>query len=109
MNGKKLSFPPGSTLIREGAEEPRPSRFLPPNFTIKLRLRHALWAAGGLLVAAGAAFAGARYWAVGRFIESTDDAYVQAHSTTVAPKVAGYIARVVVDDNQPVRSIGAGG
>jgi len=103
MNGKNLSFPLGSTLIREGAEEPRPSRFVIPNFAIKLRLRHILWAAGGFLVVAAAAFAGERYWTVGRFMESTDDAYVQAHSTTVAPKVAGYIARVAVDDNQPVR------
>jgi membrane fusion protein (multidrug efflux system) len=103
MNVKKLSFPAGSTLIRAGAAQPRPSRFVIPNFTIKLSLRHALWAAGGFLVVAAAAFAGERYWTVGRFIESTDDAYVQAHSTTVAPKVAGYIARVAVDDNQPVR------
>jgi membrane fusion protein, multidrug efflux system len=103
MNGKKLSFPLGSTLIREGAAAPRPSRFVIANFTIKSWLRNALWAAGVLLVVAAAAFAGERYWTVGRFIESTDDAYVQAHSTTVAPKVAGYIARVVVDDNQPVR------
>jgi membrane fusion protein (multidrug efflux system) len=34
---------------------------------------------------------GYRYWTVGRFIESTDDAYVKADYTTVAPKVAGYI------------------
>jgi membrane fusion protein, multidrug efflux system len=103
MNGKKLGFPLGSTLIRAGAAEPRPSRFVIPNFTIKLRFRHALWAAAGLLLVAAAAFGGERYWTVGRFIESTDDAYVQAHSTTVAPKVAGYIAQVAVDDNQPVR------
>ena len=48
----------------------------------------------GLLAAAllaGAAFGadfGYRYWTVGRFIESTDDAYVKADYTTVAPKVA---------------------
>jgi membrane fusion protein (multidrug efflux system) len=103
MNGKKLNFPLGSTLIRDGAAEPRPFRFVVPKFTIKLRLKHALWAAGGFLLVTAAAFAGERYWTVGRFAESTDDAYVQAHSTTVAPRVAGYIARVVVDDNQPVR------
>jgi membrane fusion protein (multidrug efflux system) len=47
---------------------------------------------------------GVRYWSVGRFIESTDDAYVEADSTTVAPKVSGYIAQVLVEDNQPVKS-----
>ena len=34
---------------------------------------------------------------------STDDAYVKADSTTIAPKVSGYIAAVLVEDNQPVK------
>ncbi|MGV4792603.1 efflux RND transporter periplasmic adaptor subunit [Rhizobium sp. F40D2] len=56
---------------------------------------------------AGVGFAGDfgyRYWTVGRFIESTDDAYVKADYTTVAPKVAGYIRQVLVNDNDPVKS-----
>jgi membrane fusion protein (multidrug efflux system) len=56
---------------------------------------------------AGVAFAGDfgyRYWTVGRFIESTDDAYVKADYTTVAPKVAGYIKEVLVNDNDTVRA-----
>lgn len=56
---------------------------------------------------AGVAFAGDfgyRYWTVGRFIESTDDAYVKADYTTVAPKVAGYIKQVLVNDNDPVKA-----
>lgn len=35
--------------------------------------------------------------------QSTDDAYVTADFTLVAPKVAGDIVAVLVDDNQPVR------
>ncbi|MCA2407587.1 HlyD family secretion protein [Rhizobium leguminosarum bv. viciae 248] len=56
---------------------------------------------------AGVAFAGDfgyRYWTVGRFIESTDDAYVKADYTTVAPKVAGYISQVLVNDNDMVKA-----
>jgi membrane fusion protein, multidrug efflux system len=68
---------------------------------LRLRPRHAFWGVG-LLLMAGALLWGQRYWSVGRFIESTDDAYVQADSTMVAPKVSGYIARVLVDDNQAV-------
>jgi membrane fusion protein, multidrug efflux system len=45
-----------------------------------------------------------RWWTVGRFIESTDDAYLQADSVTVAPKVAGYVTKVFVGDNQVVKS-----
>jgi membrane fusion protein, multidrug efflux system len=44
-----------------------------------------------------------RWWTVGRFIESTDDAYLQADSVTVAPKVAGYVTKVFVGDNQVVK------
>ncbi|GAB2895921.1 HlyD family secretion protein [Paraburkholderia jirisanensis] len=53
------------------------------------------------LIAAGIWLA--RWWTVGRFIESTDDAYLQADSVTVAPKIAGYITQVFVADNQIVK------
>jgi len=45
-----------------------------------------------------------RYWKHGRFIESTDDAYVAADSTIIAPKVSGYVTEVDVDDNQQVHA-----
>src|SRR6202795_5348085 len=41
---------------------------------------------------------------VGRFLESTDDAYVHADSTIVAPKVSGYLSEVLVEDNQSVKA-----
>jgi membrane fusion protein (multidrug efflux system) len=59
-------------------------------------------AVAALVVAGGVE--GTHYWKVGRFIESTDDAYVKADSTIVAPKVSGYIADVMVDDNQLVKA-----
>ena len=34
----------------------------------------------------------------------TDDAYVTAHYTTVAPRVSGQVSGVYVNDNQPVRA-----
>ncbi|MDB5780711.1 HlyD family secretion protein [Caballeronia mineralivorans] len=46
----------------------------------------------------------ARWWTVGRFIESTDDAYLQADSVTVAPKVSGYVTDVYVGDNAMVKA-----
>ena len=46
----------------------------------------------------------ARWWTVGRFIESTDDAYLQADSVTVAPKVSGYVTDVYVGDNATVKA-----
>ncbi len=47
---------------------------------------------------------GYRYVSVGQYVESTDDAYVKADSTLIAPKVSGYIAELLVDDNQPVKA-----
>jgi membrane fusion protein (multidrug efflux system) len=83
--------------------DPTPSATTGPADRKRLGLRHALWAAGVLLCVALGTW-GVRYWTVGRFIESTDDAYVQADSTTVDPKVSGYIAQVLVADNQPVKA-----
>jgi len=56
------------------------------------------------LGAAAAADFGHYYLATGRYLETTDDAYVKADSTIIAPKVSGYIAQVLVRDNQPVKA-----
>src|SRR5690242_3354269 len=65
------------------------------------RVALALAAALGL---AGAADFGHYYFSTGRYLETTDDAYVKADSTIVAPKVSGYIAEVLVADNEPVKA-----
>ena len=54
------------------------------------------------IVLLGLAAFGYRWFTVGRFIESTDDAYVGGDITVIAPKVAGFIEQVAVTDNQPV-------
>ena len=61
--------------------------------------------AGGvaaLVVVAGAVGYGWYWLQTGRYVESTNDAYVKADYTIIAPKVSGYIATVLVEDNQPV-------
>ena len=70
----------------------------------KRRLRRAALAAALLAGVAGAGYYGFDYWTVGRFQVSTDDAYVQADNTTIAPKISGYIAAVLVGDNEPVKA-----
>ena len=58
-----------------------------------------------LFLLAGTALAGTyghEYWTTGRYLESTDDAYVKADYTTIAPKVGGYIDAVLVKDNEHV-------
>ena len=57
----------------------------------------------GLLLLVVAVLALAYWWLVGRFMQSTDDAYLQADSVTVAPKVSGYVTDVYVGDNVAVK------
>jgi membrane fusion protein (multidrug efflux system) len=58
---------------------------------------------GALLALAAAAY-GVHYVLVGRFLVSTDDAYVRANSTTLGARVAGHIAAILPGDNVVVRS-----
>src|ERR1700722_11580810 len=61
----------------------------------------------GALVVLGLAAAaeyGTEYWRTGRFMVDTDDAYVAADNTLIAPRVSGYISQVLVVDNQPVKA-----
>jgi membrane fusion protein (multidrug efflux system) len=68
----------------------------------KLNFRKLLSTGAALAVLAGAAWYGWDYWSVGQYLVSTDDAYVRADSTTIAPKVAGYLQDVLVKDNERV-------
>ena len=67
-------------------------------------VKQLLIAAAGLLFIAAAAGYGSYYWKTGRFLVSTDDAYVKAHSVLISPKVSGYISEAPVDDNQTVKA-----
>jgi membrane fusion protein, multidrug efflux system len=60
----------------------------------------------GVAVAAllGAGSYGYDYLTSGRFIVSTDDAYVRADATTLAAKVSGYISSIEVTDNSRVHA-----
>ena len=65
-------------------------------------IRRILLAGTALALLAGAAWYGWDYWTVGRYLVSTDDAYVKADNTTIAPKVSGYLSDVLVGDNERV-------
>lgn len=63
----------------------------------------------GLLIAALAALLLGLWWYLdyeshGRYQQSTNDAYIQADSVVVAPKIGGYIDRVLIAENQSVRA-----
>ena len=77
-----------------------PSRPQARRFPIKRGILALALLAG---TAAGGYF-GYDYWTNGRYLESTDDAYVKADHTAIAPKVSGSIGEVLVQDNQPVKA-----
>ena len=77
--------------------------FLPGSYAATFLLKRAALALGAIAATAGVGDLGWSYWTVGRFQIATDDAYVQADSTIIAPKISGYIADVLVDDNEPVQ------
>jgi membrane fusion protein, multidrug efflux system len=70
----------------------------------KIVAKRVLLSIAALAVVAFAGEYGWRYWTVGRFEEATDDAYVKADASVVAPKVSGYLRDVLVVDNQPVKA-----
>jgi membrane fusion protein (multidrug efflux system) len=70
----------------------------------KFNFRKALMAGAAVAVLAGAGWYGWHYWTVGQYLVSTDDAYVKADNTTVAPKVSGYLHEVLVGDNERVKA-----
>ena len=93
--GTKADFEPHVTLAPRLRLDTRRGRW---------SLKRLLIAAAASLFLAVAASYGDYYWTTGRFLVSTDDAYVQAHSVLISPKVSGYISEVPVDDNQAVKA-----
>ena len=45
---------------------------------------------------------GMYWWKVGRYIESTDNAYIRGDITPISAKISGYVEKIQVSDNQVV-------
>ncbi len=86
----------GSKNELNGANVPQPGR------ARKSRLKRMALMVSIVLATLGLARLTYIWWSVGRFIESTDDAYVGGDVTVIAPKVAGFISKLAVVDNQRV-------
>ncbi|WP_313198164.1 HlyD family secretion protein [Rhizobium sp.] len=80
----------GSTVSKES---PRPKSPI---------ARRVLLGSTMLALVAFVAYEGYSYYSTGRFIETTEDAYLKTDFTAVAPKVSGYVSQVLVEDNQKV-------
>jgi len=65
--------------------------------------KRVLMGVGAVLALAAAAY-GVHYFIVGRFLVSTDDAYVRANNTTLGARVSGHIMKILAGDNAVVRT-----
>ena len=66
------------------------------------RLKRLIGLTVGGLVVIGLIVGGTRYWLNSRNFESTDDAFIDAYTTQMAPRVAGQVAKLLFSDNQHV-------
>lgn len=88
--------PPVAPAEAENIEERRSSPLKSP------RVRLALLIGAVAILVAGFLWYSDRETR-GKYMQSTDNAYVSADSVVVAPKIAGYVERVLVTANQSVR------
>jgi membrane fusion protein (multidrug efflux system) len=75
----------------------------PPAVKIRPGLsRRGLIAFGLAAASVVLAWYGHDWWTRGRFIETTDDAYVGGNVTAISPHIAGFVSEIAVEDNQRV-------
>ncbi|WP_398473532.1 efflux RND transporter periplasmic adaptor subunit [Tardiphaga sp.] len=84
-----------------GTEDKEPEA--KPSLRERLR-RHWMLTTLGVIVLLVGIVAGVMYWLAARHYETTDDAFVDARSFSVAAKVGGYVTDVLVTDNQHVET-----
>ncbi|MFC0243821.1 HlyD family secretion protein [Rhodopseudomonas telluris] len=84
--------------------EPVAAQARPAPVVKKPRRKRMLLLGVGLAALAAIAYFGTEYMLVGRFMVSTDDAYVRANNTTLGARVAGHIAAILPGDNTLVKA-----
>ena len=85
-----------ATSLRSSMDFPAPPSDKAPARTAVRHRRFPVWTAG---IAAGLILAAGVIYIPGRYVEATDDAYVQADTVSVVPKVSGYVTALHVTDN----------
>jgi membrane fusion protein (multidrug efflux system) len=70
----------------------------------RFSIRKVAIAAAALLVLGFGVYYGRYWWTTGRYLVTTDDAYVGARNATLSPKVAGHVSEIAFDDNAQVKT-----
>jgi len=90
-----MEAPPAAAPVAETvAVKPKKKSFL----------RRLILPAIVLAAIGGGSWYGHEWWTNGRFMVSTDDAYIEGDITNIAPKVTGYVSKVNVVANQRVKA-----
>jgi membrane fusion protein, multidrug efflux system len=87
-----------TVLARDTVSQP------PRTANIRGSLRRLALAGGAIAILAGGSWYGHDWWTNGRFIQTTDDAYVGGNVTTIAPHIPGFVQDVLIEDNQRVQA-----
>lgn len=98
------SLPPGMTPEDDVTEQEHVSPDQAETGGTKPNVKRIISMAVIALIACAAIWKGAEWWTDGRFQERTDNAYIRADITLVAPRVQGYIEAMAVEDNQRVKA-----
>jgi membrane fusion protein, multidrug efflux system len=104
LDGKAPEEPAGQGAA---APDPEPAAVREPTPAPKPKGRIAKRLILFAVLAGGLAFGGyegVQWWNTGRFMVSTDDAYVQADITILSAKVSGYVSSLAVSNNQSVKA-----
>lgn len=91
----EIPVQPAAPVAAPAAEAPAKKKRLARSFLLPVI---------GLALLGAGSYYGYNYWTDGRFMISTDDAYVQADMSFVSPKISGYIDKVLVSENQQVKA-----
>lgn len=70
---------------------------------MKLASKKSVLVLAALSAVLAAASYGAYWWQTGRFLQTTDDAYVGGDISAISSKVSGYIQQLAVQDNMAVK------
>ncbi len=85
--------------------QPVPAETETPTGPPRARRLRRLWRpAAGLVVAIGIGVTASWWFTEGRYIESTDNAYIQGDIAVLSPRIEGDVTAIKVADNQRVRA-----
>ena len=102
LEGELLDFEDTEPAVASGTSKRRPD--VPGEPSPKWTKRRVLLTAAVVAALAGGAYYGSYWWTVGRFLVSTDDAYVKADLSVISAKVAGNITAVPIKENAAVQA-----